>query len=374
MKENGKKFDQNPLLKPRIGLVPLRAMWQIAQVMTFGAQKYSDSLNFDSNSMLEWYRKELEQWQNQNVNIVTEVILFSQEACVDVATTGGLKNKTQNMPNVSEKTIRNGGLRIKKEFENISESAWKILNLEKETNKQNTSRSSKIEGSQKKQINFYYETKKINALSAKENLAKSKCILITTIKQDSQEDTYVVGATTVLGSLMTASQILKEQFPIFRKVQQINILGERAIVKITGAHNWKGGIRCSRLVDAAMRHIIQFNEGETLDTDSGLPHLAHAGCCITMLLEMMMDRPDLDDRYTENKSLPWRPKESLPKVPKENPTLYLRRSSMDKKWRSVEVPTPPEPPEGPPYEIIREGQLTRGPQKKPWWKRLLGKD
>ena len=69
--------------------------------------------------------------------------------------------------------------------------------------------------------------------------------------------------------------------------------------------NWKEGIRYSRLSDAALRHLIQFIEGEDIDSESGLPHLAHCGCCITMLLEMTMDRQDLDDRYKGNKTLPW---------------------------------------------------------------------
>jgi hypothetical protein len=71
------------------------------------------------------------------------------------------------------------------------------------------------------------------------------------------------------------------------------------------AFNWKGGIKYMRLINAALRHIIQFSEGEDIDPESGLHHLAHAGCCITMLLEMTMDRPDLDDRYKEDKILPW---------------------------------------------------------------------
>lgn len=66
------------------------------------------------------------------------------------------------------------------------------------------------------------------------------------------------------------------------------------------AHNWKGGIKYSRLLDAAMRHIIQFTQGEDVDSESGLNHLAHAGCCITMLLELTKHRPDLDDRYHGN--------------------------------------------------------------------------
>jgi len=71
------------------------------------------------------------------------------------------------------------------------------------------------------------------------------------------------------------------------------------------AFNWKGGIKYMRLINAALRHIIQFTEGEDTDSESGLSHLAHAACCILMLLEMTMDRQDLDDRYKGNKTLPW---------------------------------------------------------------------
>lgn len=64
------------------------------------------------------------------------------------------------------------------------------------------------------------------------------------------------------------------------------------------AHNWRGGIAYSRLLDAALRHLYAFADGEDLDAESGLPHVAHAGCCIVFLLGMMRHRPDLDDRWT----------------------------------------------------------------------------
>lgn len=63
------------------------------------------------------------------------------------------------------------------------------------------------------------------------------------------------------------------------------------------AHNWRGGIAYSRLLDAALRHLMAFADGEDLDPESGLPHVAHAGCCIMFLLGMMNTRADLDDRY-----------------------------------------------------------------------------
>jgi hypothetical protein len=62
-------------------------------------------------------------------------------------------------------------------------------------------------------------------------------------------------------------------------------------------HNWRGGIRFSRLIDAALRHLLAFNNGEDNDPESGLPHLAHAGCCIMFALWMSKHRRDLDDRY-----------------------------------------------------------------------------
>lgn len=64
------------------------------------------------------------------------------------------------------------------------------------------------------------------------------------------------------------------------------------------AHNWRGGIAYSRLLDAALRHLYAFADGEDLDPESGLPHVAHAGCCVVFLLGMMKHRPDMDDRWS----------------------------------------------------------------------------
>lgn len=39
-----------------------------------------------------------------------------------------------------------------------------------------------------------------------------------------------------------------------------------------------------RYYDAAMRHIDAWLHGETDDPESGLPHLAHATCCLLFLM------------------------------------------------------------------------------------------
>ena len=38
--KTGVKHDKDPNEKPKITLVPLKALWEVAKVMTFGAQKY----------------------------------------------------------------------------------------------------------------------------------------------------------------------------------------------------------------------------------------------------------------------------------------------------------------------------------------------
>lgn len=67
------------------------------------------------------------------------------------------------------------------------------------------------------------------------------------------------------------------------------------------AHNWREGIQYSRLLDAAMRHLYAFADGEDLDAESGLSHIAHAGCCVVFLLGMINAKPEMDDRYRKPK-------------------------------------------------------------------------
>ena len=73
-----------------------------------------------------------------------------------------------------------------------------------------------------------------------------------------------------------------------------NVLGFGA--KKYAAHNWRGGISVSRLIAASYRHLGAINRGEDIDSESGLPHVYHLGCC-NMFLAEMLTREDMDDRY-----------------------------------------------------------------------------
>lgn len=67
-------------------------------------------------------------------------------------------------------------------------------------------------------------------------------------------------------------------------------------------HNWRRGYEWGKSLAALNRHIDAFADGETCDPESGLPHLAHAGFHILVLLTWLeeqgegVDNP-MDDRW-----------------------------------------------------------------------------
>lgn len=63
------------------------------------------------------------------------------------------------------------------------------------------------------------------------------------------------------------------------------------------AHNWRKGIEWQRTIDAALRHLMAYNNGEDIDPESGLSHAAHAMCNLMFLLEWEETHRDLDNRY-----------------------------------------------------------------------------
>lgn len=65
------------------------------------------------------------------------------------------------------------------------------------------------------------------------------------------------------------------------------------------AHNWRKGMAWSRLIGAALRHLLAFTRGENLDPESGLPHLDHAACCLMFLSEYQKARLGTDDRWVQ---------------------------------------------------------------------------
>lgn len=64
-----------------------------------------------------------------------------------------------------------------------------------------------------------------------------------------------------------------------------------------GPYNWRQhSVSASVYVAAALRHLMQWNDGEDIDTESGASHLAHARACLGILLDAECQDKLVDDR------------------------------------------------------------------------------
>jgi len=67
-----------------------------------------------------------------------------------------------------------------------------------------------------------------------------------------------------------------------------------------GDNNWReGGFDWTRIMGAMQRHLLAFNDGEDLDPETGLSHIAHVGCNALFLLEHILKGYGDDNRFNE---------------------------------------------------------------------------
>lgn len=92
------------------------------------------------------------------------------------------------------------------------------------------------------------------------------------------------------------------------RVDLLSVIAMEEIAKVMtfgakkyGDNNWRKGIGWTRVLGALLRHTFAFIRGENTDPETGLSHLAHAGCCVMFLLEYERTHPELDDRYKGTK-------------------------------------------------------------------------
>lgn len=81
-----------------------------------------------------------------------------------------------------------------------------------------------------------------------------------------------------------------------------NVLAEVALAFLEGSlkygsYNWRvAGVRASVYLDAESRHKEAFKNGEDIDPDSGLNHIAKAIACLIILRDSMLNGNWTDDR------------------------------------------------------------------------------
>ena len=63
-------------------------------------------------------------------------------------------------------------------------------------------------------------------------------------------------------------------------------------------YNWRNGMLISEQMDSLMRHLNAFfNENEDIDQESGVHHLGLAQCNLAMMVNTLINHPELDDRF-----------------------------------------------------------------------------
>jgi len=66
-----------------------------------------------------------------------------------------------------------------------------------------------------------------------------------------------------------------------------------------GAYNWREHpVRASIYIDACVRHLMAWYDGEAVASDSGQPHLGHAKACLGILADAIETGNLVDDRPT----------------------------------------------------------------------------
>lgn len=64
-----------------------------------------------------------------------------------------------------------------------------------------------------------------------------------------------------------------------------------------GAYNWRTSrVNVSTYIDAAMRHLMSYQDGETLDPDDSQSHLAHAAASLFVIMDALAVGNAEDDR------------------------------------------------------------------------------
>ncbi len=85
-------------------------------------------------------------------------------------------------------------------------------------------------------------------------------------------------------------------FDAFRAIVGVLAFGARKYAP----RNWEQGMAWSRLYAATFRHLTAWWGGERTDPETGLSHLAHAGCCVCFLIAFEIRGIGTDDRPRTN--------------------------------------------------------------------------
>jgi len=262
MSGEGKKFDGD---KPRMDLIPPEAMFALAEILTYGARKYT--LEIES----EWHALFL-------VPTVEEVLVHTPKDGVVRVTRNICDTPTLTTPSGREKTEGLGKEDTPKRWMSWRLAEKMIPKLVQGINEQNGSGCSVSEDSQR------IDTTNFAQRDAPCAGQPSTCTLTIVTKQGGFEVSFAPSAITDSGFWETTWKGLNERFGISRPQSQ------------TGDRNWEQGMKWGRMFGAMMRHAWAWWMREDKDPETGRSHMWHVLCCAAMLVAYEQRGTGEDDR------------------------------------------------------------------------------
>ena len=294
----GKKHDNN---KPKYSLLPSQ-IWQVIDVLEFGAKKYSRT-EIDLQKFQELTGGIL--WQKyKNVLSAGKPSVLLQEGFVPHVTgmipnTMRIVQSAENLDILHQKTVCADLAMSEKELEIVLKSSKEnmsirngighSLSLDCEKRKESRQEDKTQNILQKlKEMDFYGVWQNMDCLNknilccwsvgVQSAEARSGHTLTMTIKLEDLEICFVANATKLLDCCKMIQKLLKVYFNISINTSQIEIFK-------SGIDNWQQVDNAKeRYFNACHRHLQAWWSGERLDSESGLPHLAHAVCCLLFLM------------------------------------------------------------------------------------------
>lgn len=270
----GRKYDTGKL---QFRLIPPEIKKYLAEILTYGANKYTVNHNFTSIQEFKLWLK------NQNLQNVIQIEKYSLKECVEVVTKKILEKQIQNTQNVKEQMLVIGQKKIKIDLKNIENKDILTLFVENEI-KKHTDETILVEN-----MDYQIETlqvlnnDKITLVPYVDNpwTLPKPYILTTIMTPDMLEVFYVVNVTTDLDSLTKILHYLQKQLPTYKVLQNL---------KQSGANNWQK-IKIERYYDALERHMNAFQLGEENDEESGMHHLKHALTNMMFITWLELNKP-----------------------------------------------------------------------------------
>lgn len=295
MKDSGKREDfgtgavrDSREGKGRYDLISPIALKRLAVVYEKGANKYHRDVVCSAEAALSLIVKEVSKCKN--VQYVEAK--FIPTVCVEAAMRKTLEKEIRSSQKGKELTAESGAKTTPTKLKTKIDFELKTPTAELGISEQGTLPASEKSDSLKKVVSYYLSDRQIPAQCAEEILQKSGQYTLTmTMTRGTQEDIYVVGATTELECLKSLLKLCRKLFPISRILRLESSSCGNILVGLTGERNWEEGMSVCRCLDSAKRHMDQWLMGD-IDED----HLGHAMWNIAAIIHMQEVHPELDDR------------------------------------------------------------------------------